>query len=55
MADTNKMATVNDKGRTSCCNAMSTFAYDGVECCKACWEEVASSGTVYDWSPEENE
>jgi hypothetical protein len=36
------MGTVNKEGFTSCCEAMTTFGFDGVECCKGCWEEVIS-------------
>ena len=41
------MGTVNKEGFTSCCEAMTTFGFDGVECCKGCWEEVISDDEGY--------
>lgn len=51
MGMTKQQRIVKPNGRTTCCNAYSTFMDDGtgewVECCKACYEPVISTQGAY--------
>ena len=42
--DTNEQSFVKPDGRTTCCDAYTTYSED-VECCKKCWRDVKRVAT----------
>lgn len=44
-----ELSTVKADGRTTCCNAFTSISMeDGVEYCKACYQEVANPGPRFE-------